>query len=186
MRWARPAQAKIVFPLPRYSEMSPGKPFRAASVEQNERPIPEGRLLEGSQILSKDWIRSILHVCRCHLCLQKLSPWVRLTWSTGNLKSALFLGCILSNLYIWHNAPSRMSFTLAQSLLLLADSVDSAQKEIALWFKPSELTDYQQTMTSWVYESKLWDDSESGHSCSWCFITIVIAIVVNSSTTVAS
>ncbi|XP_044160751.1 nucleoside diphosphate kinase A1 [Bufo gargarizans] len=34
-----------------------------------------------------------------------------------------------------------------------SDSVESAKKEIALWFKPEELTDYQSCAYSWVYEN---------------------------------
>ncbi|KAF8425512.1 nucleoside diphosphate kinase 1 [Tirmania nivea] len=33
-----------------------------------------------------------------------------------------------------------------------SDSVESAQKEIALWFKPEEVVKYQQAQHSWVYE----------------------------------
>ncbi|XP_067663526.1 nucleoside diphosphate kinase B-like [Haliotis asinina] len=33
-----------------------------------------------------------------------------------------------------------------------SDSVESAQKEIALWFSPSELCDYDSCQASWVYE----------------------------------
>ncbi|KAK9823716.1 hypothetical protein WJX72_004856 [[Myrmecia] bisecta] len=33
-----------------------------------------------------------------------------------------------------------------------SDSVDSAQKEIALWFKPAELAEYELISKKWVYE----------------------------------
>lgn len=33
-----------------------------------------------------------------------------------------------------------------------SDSVESAQREIALWFKPEELWDFVPTITKWVYE----------------------------------
>ncbi len=35
-----------------------------------------------------------------------------------------------------------------------ADSVDSAQKEIALWFRAGELAAYDPVISSWIYESK--------------------------------
>ncbi|PIS57777.1 hypothetical protein CJI97_000827 [Candidozyma auris] len=33
-----------------------------------------------------------------------------------------------------------------------SDSVESAQKEIALWFKKEELVEYKPAMFSWIYE----------------------------------
>ncbi|PGG96711.1 nucleoside diphosphate kinase [Helicocarpus griseus UAMH5409] len=33
-----------------------------------------------------------------------------------------------------------------------SDSVESANKEIALWFKPEEVVKYQQAQASWIYE----------------------------------
>ncbi|EDN02680.1 nucleoside diphosphate kinase [Histoplasma capsulatum] len=33
-----------------------------------------------------------------------------------------------------------------------SDSVENAKKEIALWFKPEELVQYQQSQANWVYE----------------------------------
>lgn len=33
-----------------------------------------------------------------------------------------------------------------------SDSVESANKEIALWFKPEELMEYKSSMFSWIYE----------------------------------
>lgn len=35
-----------------------------------------------------------------------------------------------------------------------SDSVDSANKEIALWFKPEELVEYEHHSHKWVYEKK--------------------------------
>jgi len=37
----------------------------------------------------------------------------------------------------------------------IADGIDAAQKEIALWFKSHELAQYKPTIQSWVYEAKL-------------------------------
>ena len=34
-----------------------------------------------------------------------------------------------------------------------SDGVESAQKEIALWFKPSEIAEYEKTVKGWIYES---------------------------------
>ena len=33
-----------------------------------------------------------------------------------------------------------------------SDSVESANKEIALWFKPEELVDWKPVSADWVYE----------------------------------
>ena len=33
-----------------------------------------------------------------------------------------------------------------------SDSLESAKKEISLWFKDSELTDYKHTAVDWIYE----------------------------------
>lgn len=33
-----------------------------------------------------------------------------------------------------------------------SDSVESAQKEISLWFKPDELKSYRQSQFEWIYE----------------------------------
>merc|ERR1712157_70399 len=33
-----------------------------------------------------------------------------------------------------------------------SDAVESAEKEIALWFKPEELMNYQHASASWIYE----------------------------------
>lgn len=33
-----------------------------------------------------------------------------------------------------------------------SDSVESAQKEISLWFKPEELVTYKQAQYDWIYE----------------------------------
>lgn len=38
-------------------------------------------------------------------------------------------------------------------MLRPADGVDSAQTEIALWFKPEELAQYERTLKGWLYES---------------------------------
>lgn len=34
-----------------------------------------------------------------------------------------------------------------------SDSVATAKKEIALWFKPEELCDWSKTSDQWIYES---------------------------------
>ena len=36
--------------------------------------------------------------------------------------------------------------------VLLCVTPQSAQKEIALWFKPSELAEYQRATEQWIYE----------------------------------
>ena len=37
-----------------------------------------------------------------------------------------------------------------------SDSVESAQKEIALWFKEEELVSWEPAAKSWVYEDWIW------------------------------
>lgn len=45
-------------------------------------------------------------------------------------------------------------YSATNTMLYFADSVDSAQKEIALWFRPDELADYSATIAGWVYEAR--------------------------------
>lgn len=33
-----------------------------------------------------------------------------------------------------------------------SDSVESAQKEISLWFQPNEIQNYKQSQAEWIYE----------------------------------
>jgi Nucleoside diphosphate kinase len=33
-----------------------------------------------------------------------------------------------------------------------SDSVENAEREIALWFKPEELVDWEQSQKAWIYE----------------------------------
>lgn len=33
-----------------------------------------------------------------------------------------------------------------------SDSIESAQKEISLWFAPNELAQYKQSQAEWIYE----------------------------------
>lgn len=41
---------------------------------------------------------------------------------------------------------------MGRNIIHGSDSVDSAQKEIALWFKPSELAQYTLATEKWNYE----------------------------------
>lgn len=41
---------------------------------------------------------------------------------------------------------------LGRNIVHGSDSVDSAQREIALWFSPDELAEYDPTVTPWIYE----------------------------------
>jgi nucleoside-diphosphate kinase len=41
---------------------------------------------------------------------------------------------------------------IGRNLIHGSDAVETAQKEIALWFKDEELVSWQQTITPWLYE----------------------------------
>lgn len=41
---------------------------------------------------------------------------------------------------------------MGRNIIHGSDSIDSAQKEIALWFKPSELAQYELATEKWTYE----------------------------------
>merc|ERR1712066_42919 len=45
-----------------------------------------------------------------------------------------------------------LCIAVARTLCHASDAVDSAEKEIALWFKPEELMNYQHASASWIYE----------------------------------
>ena len=38
-----------------------------------------------------------------------------------------------------------------RNLVHASDSVESAKKEINIWFKPNEVLDYKKTVESWLY-----------------------------------
>lgn len=41
---------------------------------------------------------------------------------------------------------------MGRNIIHGSDSVESAEKEIGLWFKKEELVDYKPTLNSWIYE----------------------------------
>ena len=62
----------------------------------------------------------------------------------GNLPNAY---CLIQNIY------DTMSYCLFFSNIMHgSDSVESANKEIALWFKEEELVSWAPAEKSWVYE----------------------------------
>lgn len=42
--------------------------------------------------------------------------------------------------------------SIGRNIIHGSDAVDTAQREIALWFKPEELVNWQPTVTPWLYE----------------------------------
>lgn len=44
------------------------------------------------------------------------------------------------------------SIVLGKNIIHGSDSVESAEREIALWFKTEELCLYKKTMNTWIYE----------------------------------
>jgi nucleoside-diphosphate kinase len=42
--------------------------------------------------------------------------------------------------------------TIGRNLIHGSDAIETAQKEIALWFKEEELTSWQPALTNWLYE----------------------------------
>lgn len=45
-----------------------------------------------------------------------------------------------------------LGLTVGRNIIHGSDSVESAKREISLWFNEDELTDYQQTREPWIYE----------------------------------
>lgn len=45
-----------------------------------------------------------------------------------------------------------LGLTVGRNIIHGSDSVESAKKEITLWFKPEELSDYTETRETWLYE----------------------------------
>ena len=41
---------------------------------------------------------------------------------------------------------------IGRNIIHGSDAVDTAQREISLWFKPEELADWQPTLATWIYE----------------------------------
>ena len=66
----------------------------------------------------------------------------------------LFLLLVLSILMLILAAGSMLKENI-DSGMMAADGVDSAQKEIALWFTPKELAEYEKSAKGWIYESAL-------------------------------
>jgi nucleoside-diphosphate kinase len=45
-----------------------------------------------------------------------------------------------------------LGVSIGRNLIHGSDAVETAQQEVALWFKPEELADWQPTITPWLYE----------------------------------
>jgi nucleoside-diphosphate kinase len=45
-----------------------------------------------------------------------------------------------------------LGISIGRNIIHGSDAVDTAQREIALWFKNEELVSWQPTLTSWLYE----------------------------------
>ncbi|MFZ8102717.1 nucleoside-diphosphate kinase, partial [Staphylococcus arlettae] len=45
-----------------------------------------------------------------------------------------------------------LGLTVGRNIIHGSDSVESAKREISLWFNEDELIDYQQTREPWIYE----------------------------------
>lgn len=41
---------------------------------------------------------------------------------------------------------------IGRNIIHGSDAVETAQREISLWFKAEELVDWSPTLTSWIYE----------------------------------
>lgn len=44
------------------------------------------------------------------------------------------------------------SLSPSRNIIHGSDSVESAEKEIGLWFQPEELVDYKSYAQNWIYE----------------------------------
>jgi nucleoside-diphosphate kinase len=42
--------------------------------------------------------------------------------------------------------------SIGRNLIHASDAIETAQREIALWFKPEELVSWQSTLQEWIYE----------------------------------
>jgi len=60
------------------------------------------------------------------------------------LRSEDFQDCITNNFFFLQD--------VGRNVCHGSDAVESAQKEIALWFKPEELQSWKQASHDWVYE----------------------------------
>jgi nucleoside-diphosphate kinase len=50
------------------------------------------------------------------------------------------------------NLTSRWLLQVGRNICHGSDAVESAEKEIALWFKPEELVSWEANQAPWVYE----------------------------------
>ena len=48
--------------------------------------------------------------------------------------------------------PNSTSIQVGRNICHGSDAVESANKEIALWFKPEELCSYESCQKDWIYE----------------------------------
>jgi nucleoside-diphosphate kinase len=45
-----------------------------------------------------------------------------------------------------------LGVSIGRNLIHGSDAIETAQEEVALWFKPTELSSWQPTVTPWLYE----------------------------------
>jgi nucleoside-diphosphate kinase len=45
-----------------------------------------------------------------------------------------------------------LGVSIGRNLIHGSDAIETAQQEVALWFKPEELSNWQPTVTPWLYE----------------------------------
>jgi nucleoside-diphosphate kinase len=45
-----------------------------------------------------------------------------------------------------------LGVSIGRNLIHGSDAIETAQEEVALWFKPTELSNWQPTVTPWLYE----------------------------------
>jgi nucleoside-diphosphate kinase len=45
-----------------------------------------------------------------------------------------------------------LGVSIGRNLIHGSDAIETAQQEVALWFKPEELANWQPTVTPWLYE----------------------------------
>lgn len=63
-----------------------------------------------------------------------------------NRSEGLLGGLTLGVLVTWP------SLSRSRNIIHGSDSVESAEKEIGLWFRPEELVDYKSCAQNWIYE----------------------------------
>ena len=69
------------------------------------------------------------------------------------LRSCIIIGsCFDAFLSQVFTTPSKLSLQVGRNICHGSDAVDSAQKEIALWFKEEDLVSWKPAAVDWIYE----------------------------------